>query len=142
MPWSQRTTEINSRPASVLIDDRFRARLPVQELPRLARFCIYCCHDPGSSFWHPDETTSLDAVEDELVRLCDIFGHGWAVYVIRIDTHGIREYYLHCGESATLAHVLPSLRAAHPDYRIEFEETDDTEWNRSRTLLPDHEPSA
>ena len=140
MSWSHRTTEIDSRLAQVLIDDRFRASLPVRELPRLAWFGVYCRRDPGGSFWHPDETASLDAIEQDLVRLSELFGRGWAVYVMRIDTQSIREYYIYCGGSAELAQALPSLRAAHPDYRIEFEETPDAEWSRYRTFLPDHEP--
>ena len=142
MPWSQRTTQIESRPAGVLIDDRFRGSLPVRELPRLAWFGVYCRHDSRGSFWHPHETASLDSIEQDLIRLCEQFGHGWAVYVMRIDTRGIREYYLYCGGSAALAQALPILRAAHPDYRIEFEETTDAEWSRYRTFLPDHEPVA
>lgn len=63
-----------------------------------------------------------------------------AVYVMRIDTRGIREYYFYFGGSAALTHVLPSLRSAHPDYRIEFEETADPGWNRYKTFLSDHEP--
>jgi hypothetical protein len=142
MPWSQRTTQIETRPAGVLIDDRFHGSLPVRELPRLAWFGVYCRHDPGGGFWHPGETESLDTIEQDLIRLCEQFGRGWAVYVMRIDTRGIREYYLYCGGRAALAQALPSLRAAHPDYRIEFEETTDAEWSRYRTFLPDHEPVA
>lgn len=142
MPWSHRTTEIESRPAGVLIDDRFRGSLPVRELPRLAWFGVYCRHDAGSRFWHPDETESLDTIECDLIRLCEQFSQGWAVYVMRIDTRGIREYYFYCGGSAALAQALLSLRTTHPDYRIEFEETADAEWSRYRTFLPDHEPVA
>ena len=142
MPWSHRITEIDSRPAQVLIDDRFRASLPVRELPRLGWFGVYCRHDPGSSYWHPDETESLDTIERDLIRLCEQYGRGWAVYVMRIDTRGIREYYFYCGGSAALAQALQDLRAAHPDYRLELEETTDAEWSRYQTFLPDHEPVA
>jgi hypothetical protein len=142
MSWSQHTTQIEGRPAGVLIDERFRVLLPVRELPRLAWFGVHCRRDPGSAFWHPDETASLDAIEGDLIRLCGQFGRGWAVYVIRIDTRGIREYYFYCGGSAALVQALPRLQAAHPDYRIDFEETTDEEWRRYRTLLPDHEPVA
>lgn len=146
MPWSYRTTEIESRPAGVLLDDRFRTSLPVRELPRLAWFAVYCRHDPGSGFWDPGETESLDAIEQDLVRLCDQFGRGWAVYVMRIDTRGIRECYFYCGGNAKLDQALPSLQAAHPDYRIDFEEAVDDEWSRYRTFCltiiqrPNHAP--
>lgn len=139
MPWSQRTIQIEGRLAGVLFDDQFRAALPVRELPRLAWFGVYCRQDAGGSFWHPDETERLDTIERDLIRLCEQFGHGWAVYVMRIDTRGIREYYLYCGRNAALAQALPSLRAAHADYRIDFEETADAEWSRYRAFLPNHE---
>src|SRR3954469_23753409 len=114
MPWSHRTTQIESRPAGVLIDDRFRGSLPVRELPRLAWFGVYCRQDPGGGFWHPDETASLDTIESDWIRLCDQYGHGWAAYVMRIDTRGLREYYLYFSGAAALDKVLPSLRATHP----------------------------
>jgi hypothetical protein len=142
MSWSHRTTQIESRPAGVLIDDRFRRSLPVRELPRLAWFGVYCRHDPGGSFWHPDETERLDTIEQDLAQLCDLFGRGWAVYVMRVDTRGIREYYFYCGKSAALAQALPSLQTAHPDYRIEFEETTDADWSRYRAFLPVHDSDA
>ena len=142
MSWSQQTTQIESRPAGLLIDDRFRASSPVRELPRLAWFGVYCRHDPGGGFWHPDETDSLDAIEEDLIRLCDEFGRGCAVYVMRVDTRGIREYYFYCGGSAALAEASPNLQSEHPDYRIEFEEITDAEWSRYRTFLPDDEPVA
>ncbi len=74
------------------------------------------------------------------MHLCGQFGRGWAVYVMRIDTRGIREYYFYCGEAATLDLALPSLRKAFPTYRIEFEETTDAAWSRYKTFLPDSSP--
>jgi hypothetical protein len=135
--WTQRTTQIDNRPAHVLIDERFRASSPIPELTRLVWFGIYCRQDPGSGFWHPDETASLDVVERDLISLCEKLGNGWAVYVMRIATRGIREYYIYCGAGAVeIDQVLPRLRHAYPDYRIEFEETVDAQWTRYGTFLP------
>ena len=69
----------------------------VLELPRLAWFGVYCQRAPGVGFWDPEETDSLDALERDLIRLCEQFGQGWAVYVLRIATSGIREYYVYMG---------------------------------------------
>jgi hypothetical protein len=140
MPWSHRTTEIDGRPAQVLIDDRFRSAAPGSELPRLAWFGVYCRDDPGGAFWHPDESANLDAVEQDLIRLCEQFGRGWAVYVMRIDTPGIREYYLYNGPGASLANAVPGLLSIHPEYRIEYDETTDADWSRYKTFLPEDEP--
>lgn len=139
MAWSHRILEIDTRPAQVLIDDRFRPAAPVPELPRLAWFAVFCQQDAGDGFWNPQETASLDSIEKDLIGLCDQFGSGWAVYVMRIDTHGVREYYLYSGGNSALAQVLPRLQAAHPNYRMEFEETDDAAWNRYKEFLPRNE---
>lgn len=136
MPWTHRIAEIEGRPAQILIDDQFRTHAPLHELPRLAWFGIHCRRAPGAAFWDPDETDSLDAVEDDLIRLCERFGQGWAVYPLRIATPGIREYYVYMGESVDFSDVAPSLKAQHPDYRIEYEETTDPSWRRYTSCLP------
>jgi hypothetical protein len=136
MPWTHRTTEIEGRLAQILIDDRFKASAPVRELPRLAWFGVYCQRNPGTALWDPEESDRLDAVEDDLIRLCDQFGQGWAVYVLRIATRGIREYYVYIGGSVDFAQLRPGLQARHPDYRIEYEETKDPSWRRYSCCLP------
>jgi hypothetical protein len=130
MSWSHRVTQIDGRPAQILIDQRFRGCAPIHELPRLGWFGIYAQLDPGQAFWDPEESASLDAVEADLIRLCEQFGRGLAVYVLRIATRGIREYFVYFGGSGDLGSVLPSLKAAHPDYHIEYDEKVDGSWNR------------
>jgi hypothetical protein len=142
MPWTHRQTQIDKRPAQVLIDDQFRSEAPISQLPRLACFGIYCRQDAGGGFWHPDETASLDDIERKLIMLCKMRGRGWAVYVMRIDTRGIREYYFYFGGKAALGQVPEVLRVMHPDYRIDYEEKTDAEWSRYKTFLPDYEPVA
>ena len=88
----------------------------------------------GTKDWS-SEKKALDAVEEDLVRLCGQAGHGWAVYVLRIATRGLREYYVYIGETVDFAQVLPGLRAQHPDYRIEYEEMEDASWRRYKRCL-------
>ena len=135
MSWSQRLTKFEERQAQILIDEGFRDRAPIRELPKLAWFGVYTQRDPGTAFWHPEESGSLDAIEDDLIRLCGQFGRGWAVYVLRIATKGIREYFIYFGDEAKMDAVLPSLRAAHSDYRIEYDERVDDCWERYTTCL-------
>lgn len=142
MSWTHHLIQIDKRPAQVVFDNQFRSKAPVRQLPRLAWFGVYCRQDPGGGFWHPDESGRLDAIERDLVRLCGQFGNGWAVYVMRIDTRGIREYYFYSGGSAALNRAPAILQTAHPDYRIEFEERTDADWNRYKSFLPDPEPTA
>jgi hypothetical protein len=136
MHWTHRIAEIEGRSAQILLDDRFKRSAPIRDLPRLARFGVYCQRAPGAAFWDPEETDRLDAVEDDLIRLCEHHGQGWAAYVLRIATPGIREYYVYIGDGVDFTGVVPGLLAQHPDYRIEYEETTDPSWKRYTSCLP------
>ncbi len=128
--WSHRIVEFEGRHVSVSIDDSYRDA-PAERLalaPRLARFGVYCTLDAGAAFWHPDETDTLNSIEGELLRLCGSEAQGWVTHVACIHTWGVREYYLHFGGQAELRPVMPELRAAFPDYRIDFDERLDPAW--------------
>ena len=118
-----------------MVDDRFAENPPVDHLPHLAWFGVFCATDPGAGFWDPDEGLRLDAIEADLIRLCDHHGNGWAAYVQRLDTRGLREYYIYFGEVAAVEKVLPELKALHPTYRIEFDRIDDMKWTQYRKWL-------
>ena len=136
MPWTHRITEIEGRPAQILIDESFKSSAPVRELPRLAWFGVYCQRPPGPAFWDPDESEQLDALEDDLLSLCGQSGRDCSTYVLRIATPGIREYYIYIGNGVDFAQVLPCLLARHPAYRIEHDETEDPTWKRYSSCLP------
>jgi hypothetical protein len=136
MPWSHRVTEIEGRPVQILIDDSFHSSAPIEELPNLAWFGVYCRNPTDASFWDPDEAAVLDAIEDKLIQLCDQFGRGWSAYVMRIATRGIREYFIYFGDIANIDDVLPILRAAHSNYRIDYDLTRDAAWKRYLSCLP------
>ncbi len=135
MPWHYYTTTLEGRRVGVQLDDSFAASPPSEALPNLGWFGVYCRLDPGSAYWHPDETPELDAIEGNLIRLCELVGSGYAVYVRRLDTHGIREYYIYFGASADLAGVLPRLQLLHPGYRLEYEAQADPGWGHYRRWL-------
>src|SRR5579862_2808499 len=94
-------TQIEGKPAELVISDRYRRSAPIHDLPRLASFRIYCRHDPGDQLHHPAERASLDAIGENLIKFCRPFAEGSAVFAMRIDTRGIREYCLYCGRSAS-----------------------------------------
>jgi len=136
MAWIHYACELKGNRAQILIDDRFRSTAPVTKLPKVAWFGIYCRQSPDGAFWHPDEGPDLDAIEGSLVSLCQEYGNGLAVYVVRIATQGIREYFIYYGEGATLAEVVPRLKNLHIDYRIEHDVIADANWQRYVSLLP------
>ena len=77
----------------------------------------------------------MDAIESDLIRLCGAFGNGWAVYVRRLATPGLREYYVYFGDHAELHKVVPSLQALHVGYRFEFESRSDPEWSHYKSWI-------
>lgn len=130
MAWRHYTCEISGKPASVLVDGQFFHQLPVKELPRLSWFGVYCNRPTGGALWAPEETEVLDQVENDLIKLAETFGRGWAVYVLRIATPGIREYYLYHADLAELGKACSALKALYPRYRIKFEESNDVAWEQ------------
>ena len=51
------------------------------------------------------------------------------VYVLRIATAGIREYYLYHSDMAEIKKAFDALKSAHPSYRIEVVTKNDPDWN-------------
>jgi hypothetical protein len=135
MSWIQYTFEIQGRPASALLDTQFKDGAPTPELTNFAWFGVYCRLSPGGGLWDPKEQRKLDAIERDLIRLCGKFGNCWAVYVRRLDTPGIREYYVYFGDDAELEKVLPVLKSRHAGYRIEFETYSDPRWSHYQSWL-------
>ncbi|MCG3160691.1 MAG: hypothetical protein JMDDDDMK_01760 [Acidobacteria bacterium] len=130
MAWKNYECEISSKPAFIMLDDRFLHLAPVFELPQLSWFGVYCRLPPEGNLWHPDEADSLDRIEKDFIALVRAFGHGWAVYVMQIVTPGIREYYLYNSIEAEPRKAYVALKANYPDYRIEFETISDPGWDQ------------
>jgi Family of unknown function (DUF695) len=135
MAWAQRTTEVGGRPAEQTIDKGFSSSAPVSELPRLAWFSVHARMSPGDGMVNPKEVDTLDAIEEDLVRLCDAFGRGSALYISRVVSPGLRQYYLYYGGNAELDNALPSLRSSYPKYQIDFEEKPDAAWAWYREMI-------
>lgn len=135
MAWITYTCNINSKLAQVLIDDRFHMQAPITELPFLSWIGVYRQMTSGGSFNDPKETAILDEIEDNLVRLCEDYGNGWAVYTHRIETSGIREYFIYHGDKAELNKAFSALMSVYPAYKIETETTRDDKWNEYRKYL-------
>ncbi len=135
MTWQLFDTEINGTSSLVLLDDSFSTNAPSDELPTLTRFAVFCQQPTEGTYWHPDEGAALDKVENDLLGASNHFGKGWVVYVRRVDSPGLREYFLYSGGDADLAQVAPALKERHPDYRIDFESTPDQDWKQYASWL-------
>ena len=128
MAWRHYVCELKGRTASVLIDHRFENQFPVKELPRLVWVGVYHHTRSEDSALNPIDIEALEGIERELISLSQSFGHGWMVYILRIQTAGIREYYFYCSEHAEPNKIATALRALNPTYRIEVDETLDADW--------------
>jgi Family of unknown function (DUF695) len=135
MTWQLFETHINGIPSQVLLDDRFSKETPTDDLPRLARLSVGSQQTPEGGDWPPEESSALDALENDLIAFADQFGYGWAVYVRRVDSPGLREYDFYFGGDADLSKVVPSLTELHPDYRIQWESTSDLGWQHYAAWL-------
>ncbi|MFN0018044.1 MAG: DUF695 domain-containing protein [Pirellulaceae bacterium] len=139
MPWTHYQFEIHGRPVGVLLDTQFASQPQREQLPNVAWFGVFCRLPPSGAFWDPKEQEHLDAIESDLIGLCGSFGNGWAIYVRRVDTPGLREYYVYFGGIAELEKVLPGLKSLHADYRIEFESRPDPEWEQYESWIKESE---
>lgn len=135
MPWIHYQLDVQGKPASALLDTRFAEARPSDQLPQVAWFVVHLKQPNGKSWWQRSEEPTLEAIERDLIRLCGAFGNGWATYVRRLDTLGVREYYVYFGGNAELHKVVPSLQAIYSGYRLEFESRSDPEWSHYRTWL-------
>ena len=135
MAWKLYTCDISGKSAQVLVDRGYEKKAPIIELSHLSWFGIYCNEAPGNSFWNPIETEALNEIEDDFLKICEAFGHGRVVYVLRIATAGIRAYYIYHSDKAEIIQVFESLKAVHPTYRIEMDTMDDPEWNGYRKYV-------
>jgi Family of unknown function (DUF695) len=135
MAWDAYLTEMDGRPGLVLLDRQFAAAPPAGQLPRLAWFAVYCQRVPSSAFWDPEETDALDRLEAALLDEADARADGWGVYVRRLATRGVREYYLYVAEHVDLSGVVAALRRRHPTYRVESDACADATWSHYRRWL-------
>lgn len=130
MTWLLFELQQDGKPFQLMLEDRFKAVTPGDELPTLSRLRVWCAKDPGDFYWHPDESTEIDKIEDDILRLADQYGEGWVVYVHRRAVPGCLDYFFYSGGDAALDQVVPALQAAHPGYRFDYEASADPAWEK------------
>ncbi|MBS2000522.1 MAG: DUF695 domain-containing protein [Candidatus Obscuribacterales bacterium] len=135
MTWTVHQRQIEGRTAQILLDDYFVPHAPVKDLVLLSGFSLYCRQEPVNTLWHPDEADTLDTIEERLINLCEKYAHGWSVYVMRMATFGVREYYFYHSASAELPKAYAELKNLTPDYRIEFATVNDPDWTQYRKCM-------
>ncbi|CAN5368482.1 hypothetical protein BH10CYA1_BH10CYA1_19810 [soil metagenome] len=135
MTWTVHQREVEGKTAQILIDDHFAPQAPLKDLVNLSGFSLYCRQEPVNTLWHPDEGDTLDIIEERLINLCEKHSHGWSVYVLRMATFGVREYYFYHSNEAELTKAYAELLALTPGYRIELSTVLDAEWAEYRKYL-------
>lgn len=129
MSWKHFITRIDGKKAQVLLDTQFRDQpAPTAQLPNLMKVTVFNQMDPCGALWHPDEAGRLEKVEESLMKALEQFGNGWAVYVRRVATEGVRTYDVYFGDAAKLSRAAVVFKEANPTYRIEAEFGKDETW--------------
>ena len=129
MTWKFFEVRLGDKKSQVLLDDRFASEPPTESLPNIGWFGVWCKEDPRGAYWAPQEASALDALEQDLIALAEQFGKGWAVYLRRHASPGLREYFFYFGEGADLGKVAVALTTKHAGYRIEYETRPDPKWS-------------
>lgn len=135
MAWQLYECTILDLPALVLIDNRFAGTAPLEELPLLTWVGVYNRLPHGEGLWDPDETDDLEALEAELLLRFEARGQGWAVYVLRIVTPGVREYYVYHSGQARVGRAVQDIHKTWPRYRIETSTIQDPLWVQYRKYV-------
>jgi Family of unknown function (DUF695) len=138
MAWDSYLTHVAGRPALVLLDRSFASTPPAAQLPRLAWFGVWTRLPAGGAFWDPAEADALDDIEAALLDLAGQLAKGWGVYVRRLATPGLREYYLYTAAHVDLAPVAVGLMGRFPEYRVEHEHTADLDWAQYHRWAAEH----
>ena len=132
MTWRTYETEIEGEsgpiPAIVMVDDRLLGDAPISGVTRRIRVAVRTQLPPGGALCDPAETEQLEEIEDSLLGITHEMAHGWAVYVLRICTPGLREYTFYAFEHAAVDSLQSILSERYPEYEIECEETQDPDW--------------
>ncbi len=118
-----------------MFDSSYRGRVPVKELPFLLWFGVCCKNPPQGALWDPNETESLDKLEDDLLATVERWKPGWAAYPLRIATPGLREYYIYVNDETSLQSIIDEVRAQYPNYRIEADAKLDKSWETYSTFV-------
>jgi hypothetical protein len=138
MAWDSYLTNVAGRSALVLLDRSFASAPPAAQLPRLAWLGVWARLPAGGAFWDPAEADALDEIEAALLDLAGQIARGWGVYVRRLATPGLREYYLYTAAHVDLAPVAADLVGRFPEYRVEHEHTADPEWAQYNRWTTEH----
>ena len=127
MSWLHYETTLAGHRASVLFDNRFASSSP-PDLSELGWLGVHTRLEPGAAYWNPEETDALDTIEADLLRLCEQVSGGHAVYLRRVASYRIREYYIYFRAGLDLTPLAPRLQVLHPGYHVEFEHKADAPW--------------
>jgi len=103
MPWNQKEIQVANRVANLLLDSRFCDKAPINELPQIHWFGVWCQRAvPSDRFVADAEEHTLLHLERKLIEIAGQVSNGWAVYVMRIMSQGLLEFYLYARDSSTL----------------------------------------
>ena len=129
MAWQRKDGRIARRRAEILIDLRFRDTAPVRDLPMLHWLGVWCRQPVQRERFVPAaEQATVLRIERKLKTLARKASNGWAVYVMRIVSEGLVQYFFYARGAGALDGVSAELRKSFPRYRFEHDSEPDAEW--------------
>lgn len=130
MTWQEASIKLNDRDVYAVLDAHFSDMAPIIELPCLNWLGLWP-PKPVSSEANDskkDDSWFLE-VEPHILEIASTISDGWAVYVARLVTRGVTEYYFYTKDESTLASLVPELRKHFPQHRMEHERKSDQTWS-------------
>ncbi|MGO8692607.1 MAG: DUF695 domain-containing protein [Rectinemataceae bacterium] len=135
MAWLAKTQTTGDK-TYLKVDDRLENKFPINQLPILYSIKIfYNSSDIGDGIWDPEESTSLDGIEDSVFEVIAKYKSGFTVYLIRVDGKGLRNMMFYADDAYELDKIDQEIHVQNSTYRIECTFTMDHEWAHYRKYL-------
>ena len=125
--WDFYALLVDSEPASILLDLGLAQNAPIESQPYMAYVRVQMRSPRPDGLSSNEEYEDLVAVESSLEEA--FTGNLGTTYAGRNTSSGKRDFYFYTGDPAAFALLVEKAMADHPDYRFEFGNRLDRNWD-------------
>jgi len=135
--WESFVCNVNDVIASVFVDLSLQHVAPIADYPVFAWLFIRLHQPKGDG---PSKGLSEDSEFEALCKYEDdvtlaVSQHDDCVYVGRITTSGMRQFYFFIAENTDFKSMIDEVLRKHQDYQFQVGQQPDTSWNQYLNLL-------
>ena len=130
--WDFYLCQIESKPASMMLDMGIRGQIPMPAFPDMAYLRLYLQTPAASGMTTSEEAEILHPFEDTLGILAK---ESKAIYVGRVTTDGFRDFVFYAADGAAFESEIASTAATFAGYRFDVGSRPDPEWALYRDYL-------